>query len=159
VALMVPAALIGNVVAIVSSGLLARLGEKRPALSGNGMLVRTGDDQELMAQRGPEQPISLSLLGAGIMLSCSFLILGGLLAPLTGIPGSIMMIICAVILKVAKILPSELETGAYQINRFMWTNLTLAPVSVTWERSASAAALAAVRLLPHDRCWRSRPGS
>jgi malate:Na+ symporter len=140
VALMVPAALIGNVIAIVASGLLARLGEKRPALSGKGMLVRTGDDQELMAQRGPEQPISLSLLGAGIMLSCGFFILGGLLAPVTRIPGPIMMIICAVALKVAKILPAELEAGAYQINRFMSTNLTFAilvamgAVLVSWSQ-------------------------
>jgi malate:Na+ symporter len=126
VALMVPAALLGNVVAIVCSGLLARLGEKRPDLNGKGMLVRTGDDDALLARQGPEQPISLSLLGAGIVLSCGLFILGGLLAPYTGIPGPILMIICAVILKLTKILPAEMELGAYQINRFMSTNLTFA---------------------------------
>lgn len=51
IALMIPAALIGNVVAIVLSGLLKRLGEKRPRYSGQGLLVRTGDDAELLKEQ------------------------------------------------------------------------------------------------------------
>ncbi len=36
------------------------------------------------------------------------------------------MIICAVILKLTKPMPAQMELGAYQINRFMSTNLTFA---------------------------------
>jgi malate:Na+ symporter len=125
VALMVPAALMGNVVAIVSAGALAKLGEKRPHLSGQGTLVKTGDDK-IMSQSEERKPIDLGLLGAGIVLSCGLFILGLLLAPYTGIPGPILMIVCAVALKVTNVLPAEMELGAYQINRFMSTNLTFA---------------------------------
>jgi malate:Na+ symporter len=126
VAMMVPAALLGNVVAIIGSGLLARFGEGRPDINGNGLLVKSGDDNDLLAQKAPDGPFDLALLGAGITLSCAFFILGGLLAPYTGIPGPILMIICAVALKLARVLPAEMELGAYQINRFMSTNLTFA---------------------------------
>jgi malate:Na+ symporter len=139
VAQMVPAALLGNVVAIVSAGLLARLGEKRHDLNGRGMLVKTGDDDILGAAR-PDRAIDLGLLGAGIVLSCTLFVLGMTLAPLTGIPGPIMMIIAAVALKLTGILPAEMELGAYQINKFMSTNLTFAilvamgALLVKWEQ-------------------------
>ncbi|WP_271571494.1 2-hydroxycarboxylate transporter family protein [Bradyrhizobium sp. CCBAU 11386] len=125
VAQMVPAALLGNVVAIVSAGLLARLGERRTDLNGKGMLVKTGDD-DILGESRPDQPIDLGLLGAGMVLSCGLFVLGVILAPLTGIPGPIMMIIAAVALKLTRLLPAEMELGAYQINKFMSTNLTFA---------------------------------
>lgn len=125
VAQMVPAALMGNVVAIVGAGLLARLGDKRPDLNGRGMLVRTGD-ADILGQKGPDRAIELGLLGSGMVLSCGLFILGMLLAPYTGIPGPILMIICGVLLKVSRVLPAEMEAGAYQINKFMSTNLTFA---------------------------------
>jgi malate:Na+ symporter len=125
VAQMVPAAVLGNVVAIVTAGLLARLGEKRRDLSGNGVLVKTGDDNILESAQS-SRPINLGLLGAGIMLSCVLFVLGGVLAPYTGIPGPILMIIAAVALKLSKMLPADMELGAYQINKFMSTNLTFA---------------------------------
>ena len=102
VAQMVPAALLGNVVAIVSAGLLARLGEKRKDLSGKGMLVKTGDDG-ILGEARPDRPIDLGLLGAGMVLSCGLFVLGMVLAPFTGIPGPIMMIIAAVALKLTRI--------------------------------------------------------
>ncbi|MDT4736741.1 malate permease (plasmid) [Bradyrhizobium sp. CCBAU 53351] len=139
VAHMVPAALLGNVVAIVCAGLLARLGERRRDLSGQGMLVKTGDN-DILGDVRPDRPIDLGLLGAGMVLSCGLFVLGMTLAPFTGIPGPIMMIIAAVALKLTKILPNEMELGAYQINKFMSTNLTFAilvamgALLVKWEQ-------------------------
>ncbi len=86
----------------------------------------------------PNHPIDLGLLGAGMVLSCALFVLGMTLAPFTGIPGPIMMIIAAVALKLTKIMPAEMELGAYQINKFMSTNLTFAilvamgALLVTW---------------------------
>ena len=124
--MMVPAALLGNVVAIIGSGLLVRLSEKRKDLNGAGMLMKAGNDLDLMSQKAPDRPIDLSLLGAGIMLSCGLFVVGAMLAPYLGIPGPVLMIISAVLLKLSKLLPVEMEIGAYQINRFMSTNLTFA---------------------------------
>ena len=66
VAMMVPAALLGNVLAIIGSGLLVRLSEKRKDLNGGGKLMKAGDDLDLMDEKAPDRPIDLSLLGAGI---------------------------------------------------------------------------------------------
>jgi len=125
VALMVPAALMGNVVAIVGAGLLARLGEPIPAINGRGQLVRSGDDG-LLSNSGPALAPDYALMGAGLMLACLFFILGTLLAPVLGIPGPILMIVSAVLCKIGGLLPAEMETAAQQINRFMSTNLTFA---------------------------------
>jgi malate:Na+ symporter len=123
VATLIPAALIGNVVAILSSGFLKWLGERRPEFSGNGSLVRTGDDKELLAKR-QEAPINVSLMGAGLLITCGFFILGALLAPVLGIPGPILMIIVAALVKVTKLIPASMELGAYQMYKFMTNNLT-----------------------------------
>lgn len=123
VALMVPAALMANVVAIVGSGVLARVFARSERFNGNGMLVRAGDDDVLAAQ-GPALPIDLRLMGMGLLLACGFFILGAEVAPFTGIPGPILMIIGAALVKVARVLPAEAELGALQIYKFMSTNLT-----------------------------------
>ncbi|MFZ6658785.1 2-hydroxycarboxylate transporter family protein [Undibacterium sp. TJN19] len=125
VATLIPAALIGNVVAILSAGALSWLGKKRPQLSGNGTLVKDGNDQELLAKQN-EAPLNISLMGAGLLLTCAFFILGSVLAPVTGIPGPILMIISAALVKVSKIMPANMELGAYQMYRFMTNNLTFA---------------------------------
>lgn len=126
VAMLVPAALLGNVVAILASGLLKRIGEKYPAVNGDGILIKTGEDRELLREQGADKPIDLSLMGAGLLIGCAFFILGSLLAPYTGIPGPILMIISAALLKVSKIIPEKMELGAYQMYRFMSANLTFA---------------------------------
>jgi malate:Na+ symporter len=126
VALMVPAALLGNVVAIIGAGLLVRLTDKNPRLNGQGMLMRSGGQDDLLTEKMPDLPIEMPLLGAGLMLSCGLFALGSILAPYTGIPGPIIMIISAVLIKLLRVLPAEMELGAYQMNRFMSTNLTFA---------------------------------
>ncbi|MFK7087652.1 2-hydroxycarboxylate transporter family protein [Chromobacterium violaceum] len=125
VATLIPAALIGNIVAILLAGLLNFYGKKRPRFSGNGMLVKTGEDREWLAAQH-EAPINLSLMGSGLLLTCSFFTLGSLFAPITGIPGPILMIITAALVKVSKVMPAQMELGAYQMYQFMTSNLTYA---------------------------------
>jgi malate:Na+ symporter len=55
---LIPAAVIGNIVAIVCAGLLKRLGEKKPELTGNGVLVKTGEDLELLNAKGNNKPVA-----------------------------------------------------------------------------------------------------
>jgi malate:Na+ symporter len=143
IATLIPAALIGNVVAILSSGCLKLLGEKFPQYSGDGNLVRAGDDLDLV-NKLHEAPIDVGLMGAGLLLTCMFFILGALLAPFTGIPGPIMMIIATAVLKVAKVMPTSMEMGAYQIYKFMTANLNFAilvglgALFVPWNQMISA---------------------
>jgi malate:Na+ symporter len=50
---------VGNIFAIICAGFLARLGVRRPALSGDGMLIRSHDDNHVFSQsQGGQPPIS-----------------------------------------------------------------------------------------------------
>jgi malate:Na+ symporter len=140
----VPAALIGNVVGIVGSGLLKRFGEKYPKYNGEGMLIRTGEDQALLKEQKDDAPLDLRLMGSGLLIGCSLFTLGVLLAPVTGIPGPVLMIIIAALLKVARVMPESMEVGAYQMYKFMSTNLTsailvgLGTLFVSWGQLVAA---------------------
>lgn len=125
VAMLVPAALIGNVVAIVSAGVLKRLGEKRPELSGNGLLVKTGNANELLKEKGIEKPVEFPLMGAGLVIACCLFIFGGLASKFVGIPGPVIMIFTAALIKVSKLMPEKMEQGAYHMYRFISGSLTL----------------------------------
>lgn len=119
---MIPSAIIGNVFAIIVAGFLKRLGEKKPHLSGNGTLVKSGDD--LQHDNPDSKPKDFMMMGAGLLIACSFFIVGALLADYVGIPGPIVMILMAVLIKCVKALPERFENGAYQLYKFVAGNLT-----------------------------------
>ncbi|UHA74835.1 2-hydroxycarboxylate transporter family protein [Paenibacillus sp. 481] len=121
---MIPAAIIGNMVAIICAGLLKRLGEKKPHLTGNGMLIKSGADNEILSAQEEEKKIDFALMGSGLLLACCFFILGGLLSKFVGIPGAIIMIIAATVVKYAQVLPRNMEHGAFHMYKFISTSLT-----------------------------------
>ena len=122
VAQMIPAALLGNVMAIVSAGLLKRLGEKKPELSGNGVLVKSGNDD--MLDTTPEKSVDFSLMGAGLLIACSLFIFGSLASKFVPIPGPVIMIFTAAFLKILKLMPEKMEQGAHQLYKFISGSLT-----------------------------------
>jgi len=124
IAQMIPAAMLGNVVAIVTAALLKRLGEKKPELTGNGMLVKTGDDAELLKEQNINKPVEFPLMGAGLLIACSLFIFGGLANKFIPIPGPVLMIFTAAIIKVSKLLPAKMEQGAFHMYKFVSTSLT-----------------------------------
>jgi malate:Na+ symporter len=142
VAQMIPAALLGNVVAIVSAGLLKRLGEKKPELSGNGMLVKSGDDD--LTSKEVEKKVDFSLMGAGLLIATSLFIFGQLAALFIPIPGAIIMIFTAALLKICKLMPAKMEEGAHYIYKFVSSSLTyplmvgLGVIYIPWGTMVSA---------------------
>ena len=121
---LIPAAMLGNLMAIVVSGGMKRFGEKCPQYSGNGLLVRTGEDRELLAEAKQEKPVEFPLMGAGLLLACSFFVFGNTLSKYIGIPGPIIMIFSAALVKYSKVMPARMEQGAYHMYRFIAANLT-----------------------------------
>ncbi|MTK10647.1 MAG: 2-hydroxycarboxylate transporter family protein [Clostridiaceae bacterium] len=144
IAQMIPAALLGNVVAIISSGLLKRLGEKRPELSGNGMLVKTGDVSDITGEQNINKPVEFPLMGAGLLIACSLFIFGSLANKFIPIPGPVIMIFTAAVLKASKIMPAKMEQGAFHLYKFVSTSLTfplmvgLGVLFVPWKDLVSA---------------------
>ncbi|WP_167599648.1 2-hydroxycarboxylate transporter family protein [Clostridium autoethanogenum] len=124
IAQLVPAAMIGNVVAIIISGILKHLAEKKPHLTGNGLLVKTGDDKEILEAMNTEKTVDFNLMGGGLLVACTFFVFGALASKFIGIPGPVIMIFMAAIVKYLKLLPKEIETGAYHMYSFTSKSLT-----------------------------------
>lgn len=124
VAQMIPAAVIGNIVAVVCAGMLMRLGEKKPELSGNGVLVKAKGGDGITEDSTINKPINFQLMGAGLLIACSFFIFGGLAHKFLGIPGPVLMIIAAALVKCIKIMPQKMEQGAFHLYKFVSGSLT-----------------------------------
>jgi len=121
---LIPAAVIGNIVAIVCAGILSRLGEKKKHLTGNGVLVKTKGGDGITEAATIDKPVDFPLMGAGLLIACSFFILGGLGNKFLGIPGPVLMIIAAAVVKSIKVMPAKMEQGAYHLYKFVSSSLT-----------------------------------
>ena len=121
---LIPAAVIGNIVAIICAGVLSRLGEKKKHLTGNGVLVKTKGGDGITEAATIDKPIDFPLMGAGLLIACSFFILGGLGNKFLGIPGPVLMIIAAAVVKSIKVMPAKMEQGAYHLYKFVSSSLT-----------------------------------
>jgi len=123
---LVPAAMLGNVVAIMMAGYLRRLADKKPHLSGNGVLIKTGNDDFAKLAKTEEKPVDFPIMGAGLLIACSLYVWGLLASPVLAIPAAIIMIFSAAIIKATGIMPAKMEQGAYHMYRFVATSLTWA---------------------------------
>lgn len=122
VAQLVPAAVVGNIVAIICAGALSRLALRKPQLSGDGQLIRARAENDLFRE-APEDDsaIDFRYMGAGVLLICTFFVLGGLLEKLVHIPGPVMMILVAVLCKYLRVLPERLEQGSKRFYKLIST--------------------------------------
>ncbi len=118
---MIPAALIANLCAIMAASLLNWFGERYPRFTRSQDPMQTS-----MAPEGLEDntPINIELMGAGILVICTLYTLGRVLSPMVSLPATIAMILVVVILKLLKVLPVEIEAGAYQVYKAISKALT-----------------------------------
>ena len=121
---MIPAAVIGNIFAVVCAGLMMGLGEKKTHLSGNGKLVKSENNDEIPEEKEKEKVIDFSLMGAGLLIACSFFIVGTLGEKFIGMPGPVIMILFATLIKCLKVMPHKMEDGAHNLYKFVSTSLT-----------------------------------
>ncbi|MCP8969932.1 2-hydroxycarboxylate transporter family protein [Ectobacillus ponti] len=121
---LIPAAVIGNIAAIICAGILSRLGQKKPHLTGNGVLVKTKGGDGIAEAATIDKPVDFPLMGAGLLIACTFFILGGLGNKFLGMPGPVLMIIAAALVKSLKLMPAKMEQGAYHMYKFVSGSLT-----------------------------------
>ncbi|ANI28979.1 malate permease [Yersinia entomophaga] len=123
VAQLAPAAVVGNIFAIICAGVLARIGSRRKDLNGEGMLIRNAEDNAVFtSQEGPQQA-DFQLMGGGLLMICAFFIVGGLFEKLVHIPGPVLMILIAVLCKYCQVIPAKMELGAHSCYKFVSTTL------------------------------------
>ncbi|WP_033577954.1 2-hydroxycarboxylate transporter family protein [Dickeya chrysanthemi] len=123
VAQLAPAAVVGNIFAIICAGVLARIGVWRSDLNGNGNLVRNETDNALFAVKDAPKTVDFHLMGGGLLLICTFFIVGGLFEKVLHIPGPVLMILIAVLCKYGRVIPSSMETGANSFYKFVSSSL------------------------------------
>lgn len=121
---LVPAAMLGNVFAIMTAGYLKKLGERKPQLTGNGTLVKSKDTLDMSNPQASLGKIDFKLMGAGLIMACTFYIAGRVLNMIIPIPAPIIMILSAALIKIAGIMPKYVEQGAFQLYKFVAANLT-----------------------------------
>lgn len=121
--MLLPPMAIANIMAIISGGLLDKLGRKCPNLTGNGMLMREGSDDH-----GPVAAprISVQTLGVGMLTACTMLVLGHILAKFIPLHYYALMIISVAILKVTGVVPEQLQEACAAWFQFVAKYMTAA---------------------------------
>ena len=125
---MVPAVALGNAMSIVAGGLLDRLGKAKPALTGNGELVRSQEAAiDATAEDVTDEGFKLSDFGIGIVVACTFFIFGKIIYKFVPqIHNYAWMIISVAIVKIANIMPKSIEHAATKWYQFVTSNFTAA---------------------------------
>lgn len=127
---LVPAVALGNAVAIVFGGLLNRLGQVFPELTGNGQLV-ISNDESLRQEEVQVKANSVNEYGIGIIMATSFLTFGNVVADLLAMLGLDIhayawMIIAVAVAKITNIVPEKYERAASVWYSFVSKNFTAA---------------------------------
>ncbi|PTE02003.1 malate permease [Pandoraea apista] len=124
-----PAVMLGNVCAIVFSGVLNAIGKRYPSLTGNGQLMRSGID-DLGTQDShdetakPALPVDATDIAAAGMIAVCLYFVGMLAQNTLGLPGPVMMLVFAVAAKIGFIFSPKIEAGAGVVYKFFATAVT-----------------------------------
>ncbi len=122
ISFLMPAVVLGNAISIVAAGLVNKLGQKVPKLSGNGSLV-PDDSFNIETKKEPQKP-DFQRLACGLILSI-ILYAGGVMIGkyIPAIHAYAWTIILAIILKLSGICPEYLEQGIGDWFQFVsvWT--------------------------------------
>lgn len=124
---LVPAVALGNALAIVAGGLLNRLGNAKPELTGNGQLMRS-TDEEIKAE-AIEVVLKPGEYSTGIVLATGFFTFGAIIAFVmkkigVDIHTYAWMIIAVAVIKALDVLPEKYTNAAAGWYNFVAKNFT-----------------------------------
>ena len=127
---LVPAVALGNAFAIVCGGLLNRVGQAFPKLTGNGQLVISNDESLRQEERDIEAK-GLGDYATGLVIATSFFTFGSIVAKLIAMLGLDIhpyawMIIAVAVAKCTGIVPQKYEDAAAVWYKFVSGNWTAA---------------------------------
>lgn len=115
IGLMMAALTLSNIEAIVFSGVLDAVGRARPKWTGNGNLVRTGDNIDATAAVTEKFNGKIGSLQAGFLVAAMLFaisnVIAGLLKPIINLNYVVWLILLCLILKVLKVIPKEIENS------------------------------------------------
>ncbi|WP_307892884.1 2-hydroxycarboxylate transporter family protein [Bacillus swezeyi] len=126
-ALVIPSIMFGSLSAVILSGVLNVIGKKKPAWTGNGKVDRSESDDSFLLENNDQEKESvfnLSNFASGGILAVSLYLVGMLSHDLFGFPAPVMMLLLAVAIKLFRLAPANLESGAFSVSRFFSTAVT-----------------------------------
>ena len=124
---------IANIIAIISAGVLNKIGELSfgKALNGNGELIRNAEDISELEDK-EEIKVTQRDIACGLILACAFYVAGNILSKVVQIPeftlfGSVLkidihrfawMVLLVAIANIAGVIPAELRVGANKLQGY-----------------------------------------
>jgi len=134
-----PAVMVGNLTAVFLAGTLSYFARSRPNLTGYGRL-QPGEHDDLSDPEGTHGTTDIKAIAAAGVTAITLYLLGLLSHRLFGLPGPVVMLFVAVVLKLLHAATPPLQEGAYSIYKFS-TTAGAYPILFSF----------AVALLPFDR--------
>ncbi|MDK2879793.1 MAG: malate:Na+ symporter [Thermoanaerobacteraceae bacterium] len=139
--IMVPAVALGNALAIIAAGLLDKIGKVRPQFTGNGRIMVS---QEINLETGKKFGLDLTMMGMGMLMACTFYVLGNIIGNFVpSIHSFAWMIISVAVVKALGLLPDKFEQSASQWYQFVmnyWTGALLVGIGVSYTNLADVIA-------------------
>jgi malate:Na+ symporter len=123
-ALVLPPVMLGSLTAIILAGALNYLGKIRPALTGEGRL-QAGEAAEGAAGEEAVRPHpGVETVAAAAVMAVSLYLVGTVVQKLWEFPAPVTMLLLTVALKLGRLVPRDLEQGAYSVYQFFRTAVT-----------------------------------
>jgi Na+/citrate or Na+/malate symporter len=120
---LLPAVMLASLTAILFSGALNAIGRRYPHLTGEGRLMREGDDLPARTAREALLP-STETVAAAVMTIVALYLAGAFGQALFGFPAPVAMLFLTVIVKLFRLASPNLEAGAAAVYRFFRIAIT-----------------------------------
>ena len=121
---VLPPVMLGSLTAILFAGMLNTLGRRYPQLTGEGRLQAPehgdtlGGVEPAEEERPTGRPVTAAMIGAAGVTAITLYLLGMIVQDLTGFPAPVLMLFCAVALKLMRGISAQLREGAGVVYRF-----------------------------------------
>lgn len=117
---ILPAVMVGNLTAIILSGVLNYIGKRKPEWTGNGKL-QEGSDDIVGAVEGGKREINVQNIAAAGMTAVTLYLCGVLAFQQLDFPAPVVMLFLAVVFKLAHLVSPRLEAGSYVVYKLCLT--------------------------------------
>ena len=144
---VLPPVMVGSLTAILLSGVMSLIGRRLPHLTGNGRLQADEHDDIAPLQEDTPVPIDVAQVAGAALLAIGLYLLGLICFQTLRIPAPVAMLLLAVMVKLANIVPPSLQQGAYAFYQFFRRAVTypllfaIGVAMTPWDQLVAAFAL------------------
>ncbi|WP_419155064.1 2-hydroxycarboxylate transporter family protein [Weissella minor] len=125
---ILPAVMLGSLVAVISAGILRKIGEKKPELTGNGTLLPNDEKMDALKTKADSIDVVQTLTAGVFAIALYFIAVFAfdLLHKTTGItiPAPIILLIVLMGAKMLGYIPDSIEQGGAALYKFVVTGIT-----------------------------------